>query len=112
MLNNDKNEYIHQLEDIERHIANPNTSTEEFMAVVDRWRQLSVVFYQQAGIQGKLFDSWTHEDKIDAVTAVLDGVDLDRNSEKNLPAEENVESTWMELCEDTERMELCEDTER
>lgn len=106
MSNTEKQSYFHLLEDIEEHVAIPEISTEEFLDSIDRWRELSVLFYEQEGIEGKLLDSWTQEGQIDAMTAVLDGVDLEKETEDCGSAEEFVEKMCMELCDD---MELSDD---
>ena len=105
MSDTEKQSYFDGLNDINEHIGNLEISTEEFMAIIARWRELSVRFYQEAGIEGKLIDSWTLEDQIDSVMATLGRVDLEKEvaeGEENMSVEEFVEKMWMEYCEDTE----------
>lgn len=65
-----KDTYIQQLMIVDNQFSDPNASVDDMLAALSQWRQLSVAFYQQAGVQGELVD------EIGDIANRLNGVDL------------------------------------
>ncbi|KAK3701059.1 ATPase inhibitor [Vermiconidia calcicola] len=77
-----KSFFIHHVKVIQIKLAPIDWLTPEAWSWFDNWIELSEVFYEQAGISGRVIGSWTMEDKMNDMTTNLASMDMEQQKEE------------------------------